>query len=47
MKKASRNATVRKSPKAESKKSVIGSRKACGASGTGLSHYILLGRKSR
>jgi modified peptide precursor CbpA len=47
MKKASRNATVRKSSKAESKKSVIGSRKACKADGTGLSHYILLGNRAR
>lgn len=50
MRKANRDATVRKpaaTARAEAKKSVIGSRKACSASGTGLSHYILLGRKSR
>lgn len=50
MKKANRKAVVHKSAetvKAEAKKSIIGSRKACGPHGTGLSHYILLGNKTK
>lgn len=33
--------------KKSAKKSVIASRKSCGAKGTGLSHYILAGEKAK
>jgi len=36
-----------KRSKVEKKNTIIASRKACKASGTGLSHYILMDRKAK
>jgi len=38
---------VKAAKKTGVKKDVIASRKSCDASGTGLSHYILMDRKSK
>ncbi|OGV65823.1 MAG: modified peptide precursor CbpA [Lentisphaerae bacterium RIFOXYC12_FULL_60_16] len=38
---------MKRSNQAKKKQTIIASRKACKASGTGLSHYILMDRKSK
>jgi len=46
MKKA-KDVKVKEMKKKASKKDVIATRRSCDASGTGLSHYILMDRKAK